>query len=84
MSLQLYWLVIAPGVVLLLSAAGWVALWLTRDPPIITFSQFDNSPPPGPRLWMWVKHPVWLSIWPLIVAGILGIAMVVPIWAYLF
>jgi hypothetical protein len=30
MSLETYWLVVAPALVLVLSGGGWIWLWLTR------------------------------------------------------
>ena len=41
MNLQIYWLVIAPTLLLGLSAIGWVGLWVTRPHRMVT-SDFDR------------------------------------------
>ena len=44
MSLQTYWLVVAPALLLGLSGFGWLALWLTRAPRRASTSQRTPAP----------------------------------------
>jgi hypothetical protein len=44
MSLQTYWLVIAPALLLGLSGFGWLALWLTRRQPNSASAQRAPAP----------------------------------------
>jgi hypothetical protein len=53
MSLQTYWLIVAPGLLFGLSLVGWLALWVTRPSAVIQQGSLSERATDGPHLRGW-------------------------------